>query len=179
MSTKQWFHSFIYRVLSLKARTTQVFTLALVSGLMAQAGVVVGYYQGSNAGSVPLKNLVTNGSAAELNYLIYAFEEPNADGSCTIQDLAAATQTKAGESLSLRPSEYLARNVRVSTLLDDPVERWIARYPQLQDCYCYSSDFPHTEGRPYSLDRFYERVAPLGDEILEKFFVTNAELLLP
>ncbi len=60
---------------------------------MAHAGVLVGYYQGSNASKVPLKNLVTNGSAAELNYLIYAFEEPNTNGSCTIQDLAAATQT--------------------------------------------------------------------------------------
>ncbi|HTU47324.1 MAG TPA: glycosyl hydrolase family 18 protein [Bryobacteraceae bacterium] len=93
MSTQQWFRSFIHLVSPLTARTTQVFTLALIFSLMAKAGVVVGYYQGSNAGSVPLKNLVTNGSAAELNYLIYAFEEPNANGSCTIQDLAAATQT--------------------------------------------------------------------------------------
>lgn len=94
MSTTQWLLRFTNKGLSaVRGRTAQIFTLALASGLMAHAGVVVGYYQGGNAATVPLKNLVANGSAAELNYLIYAFEEPNANGSCTIADLPAATQT--------------------------------------------------------------------------------------
>lgn len=93
MSTKQWLRSFVSGLSPLKARTAQVLALAAVSAIVAHAGVVVGYYQGSNASKVPLKNLVTNGSAAELNYLIYAFEEPDTNGSCTIQDLATATQT--------------------------------------------------------------------------------------
>lgn len=93
MSTKQWLRNFVQGFSPLKGRIAQILALTVVSGLTAHAGVVVGYYQGSNASTVPLKNLVTNGSAAELNYLIYAFEEPNTNGSCTIQDLTVATQT--------------------------------------------------------------------------------------
>jgi len=81
--------------------------------------------------------------------------------------------------LSMKPSQYLARNVRVSVLLDEPVERWLRRYPTLQDVYCYSSDYPHPEGREWSLKEFYKRIAPLGDDVVEKFFVTNSQLILP
>ncbi|WP_257555995.1 amidohydrolase family protein [Sphingobium sp. CFD-2] len=81
--------------------------------------------------------------------------------------------------LSLKPSEYIARNVRVGVLLNEPVEEWIVRYPHLQDVYCYSSDYPHGEGQAHSMQKFYDRVAPLGDEVLKKFFMKNGELLLP
>lgn len=81
--------------------------------------------------------------------------------------------------LTMKPSEYLARNVRVSVLHDEPVENWLVRYPQLQDVYCYSSDYPHGEGRAHSLEKFYDRIAPLGDEVVTKFFVTNPQWLLP
>lgn len=83
------------------------------------------------------------------------------------------------QKMTLKPSEYIARNVRVSALLDDPVERWIGRHPGLESVYCYSSDYPHVEGRPYSLKGFYDRIAPLGDDVTEKFFCSNASLLLP
>jgi len=45
--------------------------------------------------------------------------------------------------------------------------------------YCYSSDYPHSEGKPWSLQNFYKRLAPLGDSVVEKFFVTNSQLVLP
>lgn len=81
--------------------------------------------------------------------------------------------------LPMKPSEYIARNVRVSVLLHEPVEDWFVRYPYLQDVYCYSSDYPHGEGGAHSLERFYERLAPLGEEVVRKFFITNSQLLLP
>jgi predicted TIM-barrel fold metal-dependent hydrolase len=91
------------------------------------------------------------------------------------------------DHLPMKPSEYLARNVRVTPLADagdkgdayEPVEVYFQRYPQIRNCYCYGSDFPLTEGGKWSLNRFYDRVAPLGDEIIEKFFVTNGQLVLP
>jgi len=79
--------------------------------------------------------------------------------------------------LKLKPSEYLVRNVRVSALLDEPIEYWIERYPALQDVYCWSSDYPHVEGGQWSLNEAYKRVAPLGDTLVEKYFVKNSELL--
>jgi predicted TIM-barrel fold metal-dependent hydrolase len=84
---------------------------------------------------------------------------------------------KGGSKLPLKPSEYIARNVRFSVLLDEPVEIWLERWPHLRSVYC--SDFPHPEGRPWSLKKFHERIAPLGDDMVEKFFVTNSEWVLP
>jgi predicted TIM-barrel fold metal-dependent hydrolase len=81
--------------------------------------------------------------------------------------------------LTMRPSEYVARNVRVAPFWQEPVDVWIQRYPYLQDVYCYASDYPHVEGGRQSLHRFYEKIAPLGDAVIEKFFCTNGQWLLP
>ena len=61
----------------------------------------------------------------------------------------------------------------------EAMDQIIERHPHLVDVYVNSSDYPHIEGGKESQRRFYERLAPLGDPILEKFFVTNGELLLP
>jgi len=81
--------------------------------------------------------------------------------------------------LSLRPSEYINRNFRATPHNFEPVEVWFQRYPHLQDVYCYSTDFPHEEGQKWSLKQCYENISPLGDKIVEKYFCTNAALLLP
>jgi predicted TIM-barrel fold metal-dependent hydrolase len=91
----------------------------------------------------------------------------------------SATQWIGQRKLSMSPTEYLRRNVRVSVMHDEPIDVWIQRYPALLDVYCYSSDFPHVEGGEWSLKRLYEQLAPLGDTVLEKFFVTNSQLVLP
>jgi hypothetical protein len=81
--------------------------------------------------------------------------------------------------LTMKPSEYLARNVRVTPFNFEPVAEWMERYPHLQDVYCYSTDYPHPEGREWSLKTQFKAVAPLGDNIIEKFFCTNGALLFP
>jgi predicted TIM-barrel fold metal-dependent hydrolase len=82
--------------------------------------------------------------------------------------------------LTMMPSEYMARNLRVTPFNNfEPVEVHLARFPQLQDCYCYSTDYPHIEGGTQINRKFYEQIAHLGTSVLEKFFVTNANLLLP
>jgi predicted TIM-barrel fold metal-dependent hydrolase len=86
---------------------------------------------------------------------------------------------RLAKTLSMRPSAYLARNVRVTPFVFEPVERYLARYPELAACYCYSSDYPHREGGRESKQRFYERLAPLGEPAVRDFFIRNAELLLP
>ena len=77
------------------------------------------------------------------------------------------------------PSKCLARNVRFSVMVNEPIDVWLARWPHLQTCYCYSSDYPHGEGGQWSLKKLYDRVAPVGDDVIEKFFVTNSEWVLP
>lgn len=91
----------------------------------------------------------------------------------------AGQATRKVYDLPMKPSEYINRNVRANPHNFEPVEVWFERYPHLQDVYCYSTDYPHVEGQQYSLKRYYDIVAPLGDKLVEKFFVTNAELLLP
>jgi predicted TIM-barrel fold metal-dependent hydrolase len=89
-------------------------------------------------------------------------------------------QSRLSPFLSTKPSDYVARNVRVTPFaLWEDVRSYIERYPQLADCYCYSTDYPHFEGGVNSMQLFHDRLAPLGEEVVDKFFRRNGELLLP
>jgi predicted TIM-barrel fold metal-dependent hydrolase len=80
---------------------------------------------------------------------------------------------------SMRPSERIAANVRVSPFSFEPIDRYLERYPIVQDVLCYSSDFPHREGGAHSKAVLHERIAHLGQEVARGFFVDNGSLLVP
>jgi predicted TIM-barrel fold metal-dependent hydrolase len=80
--------------------------------------------------------------------------------------------------LKRRPHEYLNDHVRVTPFVGEPVRQHFERYPQLSNVYCFSTDYPHVEGGQHAKQTFYEEIEPLGDEIIQKFFRSNAELLL-
>ncbi len=44
---------------------------------------------------------------------------------------------------------------------------------------CFSTDYPHVEGGTDPLGRFASILARHGPEVIERFFVTNGQLLLP
>ena len=90
----------------------------------------------------------------------------------------AETAPLLRKELSLRPTEYAARNVRVTPFHFERVDKYIERYG-LDTCYCFSTDYPHVEGGKRPMFEFYETLAPLGDEVLEKFFVSNGRFLFP
>lgn len=82
--------------------------------------------------------------------------------------------------ISKLPSEYLRSNVRVTPFSEvDPIERQLAQYPHLLECYCYSTDYPHIEGGKDVKRRLLERISPLGPDVVQKYFVENAQLLFP
>lgn len=81
--------------------------------------------------------------------------------------------------LTMKPSQYVARNVRVAPFYFEPIDRFFEQYPELATCYCFSSDYPHVEGGRESKRIFGERLSRLGLEIMEKFFVTNGSWLVP
>lgn len=84
------------------------------------------------------------------------------------------------ETLSAKPSEYLARNVRVTPHnVVEPVDQFFTRYPHLADCYCYSTDYPHLEGGAHINTKMRDMLEPLGEDVLERYFVSNGEWLLP
>ncbi|WOF75203.1 hypothetical protein QMT40_002868 [Parvibaculaceae bacterium PLY_AMNH_Bact1] len=58
-----------------------------------------------------------------------------------------------------------------------PIHIEIDRY-RLEDVYAFSTAFPHEEGGRDPIGRMGGNVSRLGDKMLDRFFVTNGELLL-
>lgn len=84
---------------------------------------------------------------------------------------------RLSDSLSLSPSGYLARQVRVTPFFFEPVADYMERYPELRSVYSYGSDYPHVEGGKYSLQIFRAQLERLGPDAVEDFFVGNGNLL--
>jgi predicted TIM-barrel fold metal-dependent hydrolase len=81
--------------------------------------------------------------------------------------------------LSMRPSEYIARNIRVTPFYFEPVAWYLERYPELADVYCYSTDYPHYEGGKESKRLFADALRDVSPSLRDRFFYQNATLLLP
>ncbi|HEY3737629.1 MAG TPA: amidohydrolase family protein [Jatrophihabitans sp.] len=82
--------------------------------------------------------------------------------------------------ISSAPSDYIARNVRVTAFNDfERPDEYILAHPKVAESICYSSDYPHVEGGKHSAERMFDRIAPLGAGVVQKFFRENATLLLP
>jgi predicted TIM-barrel fold metal-dependent hydrolase len=82
--------------------------------------------------------------------------------------------------ISKLPSEYLASNVRVTPFNNiEPIDNYFERFPHLATSYCFSTDYPHIEGGKDIKRTLLKQISPLGEDIIQKFFRTNSELLLP
>lgn len=81
--------------------------------------------------------------------------------------------------LSIKPSQYIARNIRVTPFHFEPFAEAIKSHPHLASVYAYGSDFPHIEGGMESKLVFQKKLEPLGPDAIRKFFFDNGELLLP
>jgi predicted TIM-barrel fold metal-dependent hydrolase len=93
-------------------------------------------------------------------------------------ELHAALMRKVGVGLPLTPGEYVRRNVRVTPFWSEPVDLYIERYG-LEETFMFSTDYPHVEGGKDPVGKFLGRLDRFGDDLVERFFVTNAQLLLP
>jgi predicted TIM-barrel fold metal-dependent hydrolase len=80
--------------------------------------------------------------------------------------------------LPRKPSDYVKRNVRVSGFDFEPMDKYIKQY-DLEDVLCFASDYPHVEGGKDPMGGWYNQLAPLGDKVVEKFFVQNGKWILP
>ena len=92
---------------------------------------------------------------------------------------AEVMPTRLKGVISLKPSAYVQRNVRVAPFNFEPVDTYIERHPFLADVYCFSTDFPHIEGGHDPRRIWINRLGKFGPEMIEKVFVTNAELIMP
>jgi len=79
------------------------------------------------------------------------------------------------KKLTLKPSEYVRRQVRVTPYPTEPTG-WIIEQAGPELCM-FSSDFPHVEGGRNPLRRFDNEVAHLPADVQERFFRLNFESL--
>lgn len=84
------------------------------------------------------------------------------------------------KNLSMRPSDYVRGNLRVTPFYREPVGEFIAR-DGLDDVYVFSTDYPHAEGGTDPIPFWHADLVRHGhsDDVIEKFFVRNGELILP
>jgi predicted TIM-barrel fold metal-dependent hydrolase len=75
------------------------------------------------------------------------------------------------QNLSLRPSEYVQRQIRVTPYPTEDVG-WIASQDG-QDVVLFSSDYPHVEGGRRPIERFERSLGDATDEVRRKFYVDN------
>jgi predicted TIM-barrel fold metal-dependent hydrolase len=81
--------------------------------------------------------------------------------------------------LTMKPSEYMNRNLRVSPFHFEDVGSYFDRYPQVSDVYSFSTDFPHREGGKWSKQTYQQKLVGHSPDIARKFFHDNGLLLLP
>jgi predicted TIM-barrel fold metal-dependent hydrolase len=93
-------------------------------------------------------------------------------------DDRATVSTRVRTTLSMRPSDYIRRGVRVTAFWQEPVGQIIDRYG-LADVVCFASDFPHREGGTDPLGATSSSLAVNDRATVERFFVTNASLIIP
>jgi predicted TIM-barrel fold metal-dependent hydrolase len=88
---------------------------------------------------------------------------------------AALEAFKKGEkrlqALSLRPSEYVRRQIRVTPYPTEPVG-WIIEQAGEEICL-FSSDYPHVEGGRNPIARFEASMAGLSEGAKERFYRSN------
>ena len=77
------------------------------------------------------------------------------------------------KKLSLPPSDYVRRQVRVTPYPTEPTG-WIIEQAGPEICM-FSSDFPHVEGGRNPLRRFDNEVGHLSAEVQDRFFRANFE----
>ncbi|MEM9561295.1 MAG: amidohydrolase family protein [Actinomycetota bacterium] len=75
------------------------------------------------------------------------------------------------QGLSLRPSEYVQRQIRVTPYPTEDVG-WIAAQG-CEDVLLFSSDYPHVEGGRRPIERFERSLDDASDEVRDKFYASN------
>jgi predicted TIM-barrel fold metal-dependent hydrolase len=82
-----------------------------------------------------------------------------------------------GKRLPETPSQYVRSNIRFSVFPWEDLAAYVAE--GLEDVICFASDYPHLEGGKDMIQTMYGKIAPCGPAVIEKFFVTNGQFLLP
>ena len=80
------------------------------------------------------------------------------------------------QDLSLKPSEYISRQVRVTPYPTEPTG-WVIEQAG-SDIFMFSSDYPHLEGGRNPLARFEKAIKDINEKDQNKFYRLNFESLM-
>ena len=80
------------------------------------------------------------------------------------------------QNLSLKPSEYISRQVRVTPYPTEPTG-WVIKEAG-NEIFMFSSDYPHLEGGRNPLGRFEKSLEGINEEDQDSFFRLNFESLM-
>jgi hypothetical protein len=86
--------------------------------------------------------------------------------------------TEGALPITMQPSDYIRRNVRVSLFDIEPVDVYIDQF-QMPELYCYASDYPHPEGGKDPMGDISGKLTRFGPDVMRQVFVDNARWLLP
>jgi predicted TIM-barrel fold metal-dependent hydrolase len=124
--------------------------------------------------------LMVGGVLTRFPSLRFAIAELGASWVEPYLNMLDATVDEFRDSLSvksIRPSEIFVRQVRVTPSHWEPVERYL-RNSKLASIYCFSTDFPHSEGGQQTLEVAEKRLADLPPDTINGYFRENAKLIL-
>jgi predicted TIM-barrel fold metal-dependent hydrolase len=94
-------------------------------------------------------------------------------------DLWADFMNKVGVKYSMKPSEYVRRNVRVTPFWHENLPQIIDRYG-LEEVWVFSTDYPHLEGSRDPIGKFRKHLGRIDKPGYDAaFFVDNGKLLFP
>lgn len=97
---------------------------------------------------------------------------------CERMDQHASLMRKIGITYPMTPSEYVRRNVRVTPMWAEDLKLMIDRYG-LEECYVFSSDFPHIEGSKDPIGKFRKWTDQMDPAFEQAFYIDNAAILFP
>jgi predicted TIM-barrel fold metal-dependent hydrolase len=93
-------------------------------------------------------------------------------------DLWVDFMAKTGKTYSMKPSEYVRRNVRVAPFFHENLPKMIERFG-MEELYVFSTDYPHLEGSRDPIGKFNKWLVDLPPSYAQKFNIDNAALLFP
>jgi predicted TIM-barrel fold metal-dependent hydrolase len=94
-------------------------------------------------------------------------------------DLWSTFMNKVGVKYDIKPSETMRRNVRVTPFWHENLPQIVERYG-LEECWVFSTDYPHLEGSRDPIGKFRAHIEKIGKPGYDrKFFVDNVKLLFP
>lgn len=97
---------------------------------------------------------------------------------CDRMDHFSEIMAKVGIKYSMKPSEFVRRNVRVTPFIHEDLTKIVNTYG-LPEVYVYNTDYPHLEGGRDPIGKFRRHTDVLGDGFARGFFCDNAKLLFP